>query len=305
MRDYLGLEDEKELKTLLVSQKFADAKRLVDIAWNQKKIDAFGLWKLLLESKADAAISFRKNHVMARDTVCTTYLCFKFCPNKLDEFLKTPILDSEKKELINESLAFGAEASDGEFCKALLTKGANISYKNYLTLRLACQTQGEKTLEGLREGGLDLKANSDYCFKHAFANSLTSRLQYLKEHLRQIPITNKETLDYLNSNNYESLKWLSKNIDYTINFSPEELIEDYHQKQGAKNPNERRILTKKVISIFGYFTLDRCLDYFQEIQNKELIELTQSTLRDKKNQKLVKKQLKRELNEFEEFKELL
>lgn len=321
MIDYLGLKDEEDLKSLLTQQDFKNAKLLIDTVWRERKIAAFGLWKLLLESKSKEALDFRKDHVMARDTVCTSYLCFRFCPDKLEEFLRIPILESEKIDLLNDSLTFAAGANDGDFCKILLDKGADPCHKNYLALRLACQAPNQTALEGLRQGGLSLDANSNYCFKQAFANDHIERLNYLLGHLKRVPIKtqevlkyinirNKELLDYrdpkLGSNNFDSLKWLDKNIDYAVDFCPEILMEDYYEQQTMVARDAKTISKRvnKIMDAYSNFSLKRCLKYFREAENNELLKLTQPILKKREQKIALQSHLKNEYKESIETVEI-
>jgi hypothetical protein len=313
--DVQGIEIENALENLLIAHKQEEAKTLVTKTWEEQQVATCGLWSLLFEGKGDQALHFRKTHVLARDTTVSLYLCSKFCPDKIQDFLKFPILNVEKQRLLDNSLLFSIKAEDREFCQTLINLGADINQKQNQPLKLACLCKDNEFLEVLRLNGLNLETQDNYAFKHAFDQEVIDRLDYIYSHIKCIPITIKEMLSFLEKGRLISVKWMSgiqnslssycvdsgkKSYFQFCDMDPEEdyindtnlLLINYIRNQRVKFPLKYRTLTKRILKVLPTYAIQSC----EKSTDKEIAEISKEVLIERKSLKAVKSSLDKGVN---------
>jgi len=328
MKDYLGLEREKEVETHLLNHELLKASNLISKVWEEEKIASFGFWNLLLKKKGKEAQKFRHDHVMVRDNPIGIYLAFKHCPEQVPQLLKFPILSQEKQRLLDLSLSFGIRLADLKFCQELLAKGANPRHTKDSPLMLACGQKEDTMLKLLLSQPIDPTTKNNYAFKHAFKNQLIGRLDHLKSLLKTIPLSQREVMEYMCCDLSQSIQWMcrSQNEDSDIDIEQQmvtkpvssgdffdfsspldcaQLMSNYIGKQRLSCPTDYRERTKKYLRLIPTNGLEACAQmehagHAGHAGRHELAQLAHQVICETKARKKVMDYLKTEKKKIEE-----
>jgi hypothetical protein len=248
MNDYLGIQQEATLELLLQDQKFDRAKQLSKYTWEQQKIPSFKFWHLLSQGKGQEAMSFKSQNVLTRNSPCGVYIAFKYCPEDLEKIITSPITNSEKQTLLQQSLLLSVKAKDPKFLESIMKLGANISHNKNEALRIGCAQRTPVILKSLAKFGQDLSCENNYAFKQAFNDENIAVLSYLEKQLKCIPLTEKEVLNALIHGKLSSIKWMCQTQSSMHKFKSEFDNINYFQFCSPDSPTDCPVLARKYLN---------------------------------------------------------
>lgn len=180
MRDYLGLNIEKEIEKEIEAGHYKDIGNLINKGWEETRNSSFKFWDLIYNNKESQALEYREANVMVRDRSISLYICHK---NKLERAFSQTInccfTELERKSLLTGTLILGCRIPDKDLVQKLVALDQTIvTHGNQQALEEATKKGSIDLIKFLCLKGCDPNANKDKALKIAIEQGHTDLIKY-------------------------------------------------------------------------------------------------------------------------------
>lgn len=290
MDDYLGIRIEEEIEEEIKNGGYASIKPLITKGWEKTKNASFAAWGLLYDLKEDAAIEYRKKHVMARDAPLGLYICHK---NNLDRAfsytIKSCITELEKESLLGKTLLLSCEIPDLKLAKKTIALSPNIidekaPYIAQKTLEAATRGGNIELVKHLCKSGVRPNLNDDMALKLSIESENQELIKYF------VKTANFANIDYYYLNEKMAQPARTKSFVTLLNCGTflegnnHQLLRSIDASVRSLRPKTHRKELNQILAAYPKKGLEDIVNY----KNKELANLGKYELKRRRSVELSK-----------------